>query len=132
MCSLQFLIFFVQAHSYFAGHTKRTSAASRSHSSPQYSHQHLNYGLHYPYGHAEQYLVQYSSPMGILVGGGMRGPGSETPDASPSVATSLPVISVDQHTNARYACATCNKRFNRPSSLRVGRHSFCVTTVVLY
>ena len=67
----------------------------------------------------------YQSPQGALVEG-MRAPGS-TPMASSSyIQGSFPVIPEDQQPNARYVCASCGKRFSRPSSLRVSVVLFSV------
>lgn len=120
VCHLCFYLFRDYTYIYPAGHTMGTTAPSHPHSSSQRMHQHPSLGPH----------SNYTSPQGVLVEG-MRGPGLTPLDASQYHTTSFPVIPEDQQTNARYVCATCNKRFTRPSSLRVSSHSFRVLAVVL-
>lgn len=96
----------------------RTPTPFRTHPSPQHMHHHPPLGSHSDYNRAAQPAAHYTSPQGVLVEG-MRGPGLTPQDASQYHTTSFPVIPEDQQTNARYVCATCSKRFSRPSSLRV-------------
>lgn len=115
---LSFLIFLDYAYNYPLGHIMRTSTPLLTHSGSQRMYQHPSLGSNSSYSGAAQPVGHYTSPQGVLVEG-MRGPGLTPQDASQYHTTSFPVIPEDQQPNARYVCATCNKRFNRPSSLRV-------------